>query len=190
MNAIRTVCAVIVLAVLGGCRGEPSRQPPIHLNPNMDTQDKYKAYRGSDFFEDGRAMRPPPAGTVARGLLAEDDAYDHGREATGGYVGDFPVKVDEAMVRRGQERYNIYCAPCHDHAGTGKGTVTMIQPGLVPIPSYHEDRIRQMSVGELFNVITNGVRTMPPYAHQLPVKDRWAVVAYVRALQLSQRGAE
>ena len=99
------------------------------------------------------------------------------------------VKVDTAFVKHGQGRYNIYCAPCHDYAGYGKGSV-VLAGGMVPPPSYHDEYRRSLQVGDLFKSITDGVRTMPSYAHQIPVEDRWAIVAYVRALQRSQAAAE
>lgn len=199
---IRGLNLLLVLGVAVGalaCRGEPARQPPVHLNPNMDTQDKYKAYGHSEFFEDGRTMRTPPAGTVARGLLKDSDAYWRGQNADGTALARMPVctgedsvdcvTVDQAFVRRGQERYDIFCAPCHDPAGYGKGTVVLRNAGLVPPPSYHDDLRRALTDGAIFDAITNGVRTMRPYAHQIPVADRWAIVAYIRALQRSQHAA-
>lgn len=200
---LRGLVVGVALAGLFGCRGEPSDQPPVHLNPNMDTQDKYKPYRGSDFFEDGRAMRSPPANTVPYGhvanagfqsadMLAEDDAYHLGYDAIGAdgepqWVTTIPVKPSMELMRRGQQRYDIYCAPCHDHAGGGKGPVTL-RGWPVPVPSYHDDRLKQMSVGQIYKAIAYGVNNnnMPSYAQQIGVADRWAIVAYVRALQLSQ----
>lgn len=180
---------LVLVAALAGCRGEPSRQPPVHLNPNMDTQDRYDPYGPSGLFEDGRAMRHPPAGTVARGLEKADDAYWRGKDASGQFATTWPeqVPVTAELLQRGRERYDIYCAPCHDRAGEGKGIVA--QRGLVPPPSYHSDAIRNMPHGQLYDVIRNGVRTMPGYAAQIPVRDRWAIVAYIRALQRSQYAA-
>lgn len=191
------------LAVSGltGCRGEPSSKPPVHLNPNMDTQDKYKPYRSSGFYEDGRAMRTPPANTVAYGhdgfkdpdMLQGDDALYFGYSeisASGEptWVTEIPVEPSMAFLRRGQERYDIFCAPCHDTAGYGKGPVTL-RAQWVPVPSYHDQRLIEMSVGEIYKAITYGVNNnnMPAYAQQIDVRDRWAIVAYVRALQLSQK---
>lgn len=187
MNA-RTVqgamIAALALAALAGCRGEVSREPPVHLNQNMDFQDKYKPFGQSKIFDDARTMRIPPRGTVARGFLKEDDALYRGQDDEGNFVSSMPIAVDMATLKWGQERYNIYCAPCHDKTGSGKGVV--VSRGLVPPPTYHQDRLRAMPVGELYNVISNGVRTMPAYRHQIPVEDRWAIVAYIRALQRSQ----
>ncbi len=202
--ALRGLVVGVALAGLFGCRGEPSDQPPVHLNPNMDTQDKYKPYRASQFFEDGRAMRSPPANTVPYGrlalagykdpaMLAEDDGYNLGytdvdAEGQPQWVTAIPVKPSMQLLRRGQQRYDIFCAPCHDKAGYGKGPVTL-RDWPIPVPSYHEDRLRQLSVGEIYKAITYGVNNnnMPSYAGQIGVADRWAIVAYVRALQLSQQ---
>lgn len=194
----------LALAGLAGCRGEPSSKPPVHLNPNMDTQDKYKPYRASAFYEDGRAMRTPPEHTVGWGrvplkgfqdphMLKADDAMYLGyseldAEGNPQWVDTIPVAPSMQLMRRGQERYDIYCAPCHDGAGYGKGPVTM-RPGLLPVPSYHDKRLQEMPVGQIYKAITYGVNNnnMPSYARQIPVDDRWAIVAYVRALQESQR---
>jgi len=201
---LRGLVVGVALAGLLGCRGEPSELPPVHLNPNMDTQDKYKPYRGSAFFEDGRAMRTPPAHTVPYGRLANaafqdpamlgaDDALELGYDGIGAdgqpqWVETIPVKPSLELLARGQQRYGIYCTPCHDDAGSGKGPVTL-RDWPIPVPSYHDDRLKQMSVGEIYKAITYGVNNnnMPSYAQQIGVADRWAIVAYVRALQLSHQ---
>lgn len=183
MKKQTAVAMCMALLALSACRGQPSEQPPVHLNPNMDTQEKYKAQSVSRFFEDRRTMRMPVEGTVARGNLKEDDAFFRGKEGDT-FIGYIPTDVTDQTMARGQERYNIYCAPCHDQTGGGKGIVAT--RGLVPPPSYHEDRIRNMPEGELFNVISNGVRTMPAYRNQIPESDRWAIVGYIRALQRAQ----
>ncbi|MCB9529571.1 MAG: cytochrome c [Myxococcales bacterium] len=202
---LRALVLGVALGGLFGCRGEPSAHPPVHLNRNMDTQDKYKPYRESHFFEDHRAMRTPPEGTVPWGrhsgertgeddaLLHDDDAYNLGyasldAEEKPMWVDTVPVQPSMELLRRGQQRFNIYCAPCHDTAGYGKGPV-VLRNWPIPVPSYHEDRLRQMPVGQIYAAITYGVNNynMPSYANQIPVSDRWAIVAYVRALQLSQK---
>jgi len=175
----------LFLVLLIGCyRGSPSEDPPIHLNPNMDNQPKYKAQAESEFFEDGAAMRMPVAGTLAMGDLRADQAYYLGKNADGSAVTKAPVEITLDLLKRGQERYNIYCAPCHDRTGAGQGIVT--KKGFLPPPSFHLDRLREAPDGHLYDVITNGIRNMPPYNHQVQVHDRWAIVAYVRALQRSQ----
>ncbi|MCA9524905.1 MAG: cytochrome c [Myxococcales bacterium] len=195
---------LIAASVLSGCRGEPSAQPPVHLNPNMDTQDKYKPQRESKFFADGRAMRPLVAGTVGRDsqavdvlgkaddrFLREDDAFWRGTDEFGAPVAKIPVPVTAELVARGQERYGIYCTPCHDRSGYGEGTVPQSKAGLAAVPSYHQDYMRQYADGFIFGVISNGSRSglMSGYRHQIPAADRWAIVAYVRALQRSQFAA-
>lgn len=176
--------------VLAGCRGMESNAPPIHPNLNMDFQQRYDPQEGSSFFEDGRAMRMPVVGTVARGMLREDAAFYEGRtSAGGGYVAQMPIPATREVLLRGQERYNIYCTPCHGLAGDGAGIVTAGGYGYTPAPSFHIDRLRQVEDGYLYDVITNGVRTMPPYNTQVPVADRWAIVAYIRALQRSQNAS-
>jgi len=178
---------VMGLMSLMACRGQPSEKPPVHLNPNMDTQQKYKAQSESRFFADRRTMRTPPAGSVARGQLKEDSAFYHGK-VNGQFVQAMPVELNRTLMERGAERFNIYCAPCHDRVGSGEGIVAVRgkSSGMVSPPTYHQDRIIQMPDGELFDIITNGVRTMSSYRHQIPEADRWAIVAYIRALQRSQ----
>ena len=180
--------AALALLVLAGCaRERPSQKPPIHFNPNMDNQEKYQAQGESRFFDDGAAMRPPVPGTVARGQLRGDPAVYTGRDASGEFVKTSPVAIDMPLLSRGRERYDIFCSPCHSRVGDGRGI--MIQRGYVPPPSFHQDYVREHADGYLFDVITNGVRNMPAYAHQVPVEDRWAVVAYLRALQRSRDAA-
>ncbi len=193
---MRSLIAMLVaVAALGGCRGEPSKLPPVHLNPNMDTQAKYKAYGASHLFQDGRAMREPPAHTVQYGLAKESDELYRGQDEFGNFVTKFPMQLDLKLMKRGQERYNIFCAPCHDASGGGKGMVAQ-RPGLVPPPTFIDStdvngrRIMNMPVGEIFNTITNGKNTMPAYRSQIPTEDRWAIIAYVRALQRGQNARE
>ena len=175
----------LFLVLMIGCyRGSPSEDPPIHLNPNMDHQPKYKAQAESDFFKDGATMRMPVPGTVARGDLRADHVYYQGKNADGTLVNEAPVRIDMDLLKRGQERYNIYCAPCHDRTGAGQGIV--IKKGFLPPPSFHLDRLREAPDGHFFDVISNGIRNMPAYNHQVQVADRWAIVAYIRALQRSQ----
>jgi len=164
--------ALLCLTVISsGCRQD------------MHDQAKYKPYRSSPFFDDGRASRPLPPDTVARGHLREDVLLYTGKNG-GSFADTFPGPVSAATLLRGQERYNIYCTPCHDAVGKGDGMI--VQRGYRRPPSLHEERLRQQSVGYFFDVISNGFGVMPSYAQQIPVDDRWAIVAYVRALQLSQ----
>ena len=142
------------------------------------------------FFEDGRAMRPPVPGTIARGFLREDTRFYEGRDASGAYVQAMPVAMTREVLERGRERYDIYCTVCHGMTGDGRGIIMVGNGGTgygyVPAPDYHVDRLRDIEDGYLYDVITNGIRNMPGYATQIPVADRWAIVAYIRALQRSQ----
>jgi mono/diheme cytochrome c family protein len=150
----------------------------------MHDQPKYDPLEASDFFADQRSQRPPVEGTVARGRLNEDTAYFSGKGASGQLVAEFPFAVTREVVSRGQERYNVFCAPCHDRLGAGLGMI--VRRGYRRPPSYHIDRLRTISNGHMYDVITNGFGAMPDYASQIPPADRWAIVAYVRALQRSQ----
>jgi mono/diheme cytochrome c family protein len=180
-----TALAALCLAALLGCRGQTSEKGPLYIKHGMEFQPKFSAYGKTDFYPDHRTMRHPPEGTVALGLLKEDKDYWQGGADTAHYVAANPLKITAGLMERGQERYEIYCAPCHDRTGSGKGIV--VQRGLLPPPSFHEDRVVAMPDGQLFHTITYGVRNMPSYGKQIPAEDRWAIVAYLRALQRSQR---
>jgi hypothetical protein len=195
--ALAAVVLALALAAAGaaGCRGTASESAPIHLNPNMDDQDYVEAQEPFAFFADGRGMRPPVPGTVRRGatpsqrtdILREDDHLYRGRQpGTGGedFATTLPVPLTPTLLARGRERYAIYCALCHD--GTGGGDGPVVRRGMVEPPPFDDQRLLAMPVGQLFDVVTNGARNMPPYAAQIPVADRWAIVAYVRALQLAR----
>lgn len=177
MNAGRRPRHVLAvgIALLGLC-GAACRQ-------DMHDQPRYKPLAGSDFFADGRSARPAVAGAVARGQLRADAALYTGKSA-GAFVDAIPVAVDLKLVQRGRERYEIYCTPCHGRTGRGDGMV--VQRGYRRPPSMHIERLRNEKPGYFFDVITNGFGVMPDYAAQVPVADRWALVAYLRALQLSQ----
>jgi mono/diheme cytochrome c family protein len=181
----RRVLQALVLAsvvALGGCaRGCTSSRPPIHLNPSMDDQPKVRSQTASSFFFDGASMRQPVPGTVPIGGLKEDGAFFTGKGADGQFVATIPVAADEALVERGRQRYEIYCQPCHDARGDGRGI--LFQRGKVPTATFHQEKILKYSDGQIFDVITNGVGLMPGYRWPIPPADRWAIVAYVRALQ-------
>lgn len=196
-----TLCTFALL--LGGCRQDMHNQP------------KYRPLRSSDFFADGQASRPLVAGTVARGNLREDWRFYTGKASKGGpaplpgtapqpsatssapgasgqqvphlrgYLEVFPFPITRQVLDRGQDRYNAFCTPCHDHVGTGQGMV--VRRGYRRPPSFHIDRLREAPVGYFFDVITNGFGAMPDYAAQILPQDRWAIIAYLRALQLSQQ---
>jgi mono/diheme cytochrome c family protein len=151
---------------------------------DMQDQPKYKPQRPSDFFADGRSGRPELDGTIARGELHEDPAFYDGKDASHKDVEAFPIAVDKALIERGHQRYDIYCSPCHGRLGNGLGMVE--QRGFKQPPSYHIDRLRNAPVGHFYDVISNGYGAMLNYSEQLQVRDRWAIVAYIRALQYSQ----
>jgi mono/diheme cytochrome c family protein len=169
------------LFVAGCARGCTSSRPPIHLNPSMDNQPKVRAQAASRFFYNGAAMREPVPGTVAIGGLKEDAPFFTGRGADGQFVATSPVPVDEQVVERGRERYRIYCQPCHDARGDGKGI--LFQRGNVPTATFHDEKILSYPDGQIFDVITNGTGLMAGYRWPIPPADRWAIVAYVRELQ-------
>jgi hypothetical protein len=149
----------------------------------MHVQPKLKADDGSTFFPDGRANRPPIPDTVARGHVRTDELLYTGR-VNGVVVDQFPFPVTREVLERGQARYDIYCSPCHDYTGSGRGMI--VQRGFPPPPSYHTDRLRQAPAGHFFDVMTNGYGAMYSYAGRITTEDRWAIAAYIRALQLSQ----
>lgn len=179
--------AVLAVGALG-FRGSISTRPPLEVFPDMDRQSKYLPQAASSFFADGRTDRPIPAGTVARGNLQADAHLNLGRGPDGEFALGFPdgLTIDRQFFDRGRERYEIYCAPCHGKLANGRGIVT--QYGWGGPANMHQDLIRDQSNGELFNTITNGKNTMFPMGDKLVAEDRWAVIAYVRALQRSQNG--
>jgi mono/diheme cytochrome c family protein len=203
--------AFLLLALLGvaggasGCRGQTSDEPPILLERNMYDSERYNPESFSEFFPDHRTMRTPVEGTIARDRYEDDPETSTGLLADrSGYVLTIPTSVVqrsgglERMLARGQQRFGIYCTPCHGQTGDGKGMVVCKRDkvtdacesrGFPPLPSYEDPRLRQMPDGQLFATITHGARTMPAYGPQIPVQDRWAIVAYVRALQVSQMAA-
>lgn len=185
-TSMKLLVISLSLFVLVGCfQGLPKEKTPIHLNPNMDTQEKYKAYRESNFFVDGSAMRQPVEGTVARGELREDKAFYQGVDTEGNELMHAPVAFTEDVLLRGQERYEIFCTPCHGQVGDGQGIIMQYKYPIPPT-SFTDERILSSSDGYLYQVVSNGIRNMPSYKEQIPVADRWAIVGYVRALQISQ----
>ncbi len=178
--------AALIAAATSACRGQASSDPPFHLIPDMDHQPKFKAQAANPFFADGKGMRNLPEGTVARDHLHEDEAPRTGKDASGQWLTRPPMQVDELLLTRGQQRFDIYCSPCHDKTGSGQGLV--IKHGY-PLPvNLASEHTRGLADGELFDIITHGVRNMPSYATQIPVADRWAIVTWVRVLQKSQAG--
>jgi len=182
--------ALVAAMSATGCRGWESSKPPIHPNPNMDTQEKLKPYRASTFFADGRAMQTPPEGTVARtmgGDSARDaffvatDSHMYEGKKDGEFAWTFPEQIatNDATIARGQQRYGIYCKPCHGE-GDGKGTVA--DKLMIPPPDFNQERINNLALGDIFNTISHGknLPNMPSYGKQISVEDRWAIVMYVR----------
>ena len=176
MGATRGRVAASLLAALAvaGCRQD------MHDAP------RYEAFERSEFFGDERSMRPQVEGTVARGQLREDAALFTGKSGAA-FVARVPMAVTPAFVQRGRQRFEIYCAPCHGVAGRGDGIV--VRRGFRVPTSFHVDRLRAQPDGYYYDVITSGFGAMPDYAAQIPVPDRWAIVAYLRALQLSQHAS-
>ena len=171
MTRALTFC-VLLTALAAGCRQDMHDQP------------KYRPLAASDFFPDDKSARSVVKGTVARGQLNPDDRFSRGRVGQE-LVTDIPVSVTRSSLERGRRRYEIFCGPCHGPLGDGEGMV--VRRGFRHPPSFHIDRMREASVGHYFDAISNGFGAMPSYASRIPVADRWAIIAYVRALQLSQR---
>ena len=182
--------ALLPLARIVHERFVDHEEPALHLVPDMDYQAKFRAQSANDLFADGRAMRPDPVGTVSFDDELYEPAFETGKDGEN-YLQVLPLPWSEELVARGQQRFGIYCAACHGEAGYGDGMVArraadLLEPNWVPPSSLHDALIRERSVGQLFEVIRQGVRTMPAYGEQMSVDDSWAIVAYVRALQRSQ----
>jgi mono/diheme cytochrome c family protein len=198
---IMVVVTWVPLAVIARARVSKSSEPRISILQDMGTQPKYREQQSSEVFADGRADRPRVAGTVARGMLEEDDQFYRGFSRAPGasavkYFDGFPdqVKLTPQLLQRGQQRFNIYCYVCHGYAGDGHGPVNERamelmgkgQANWTPALSLVGDQVRARPNGHVFNTITNGIRNMPAYGTQVPPADRWAIIAYIRALELSQ----
>jgi mono/diheme cytochrome c family protein len=170
------ICAAALLALAGGCRQD------------MHDQNKLEPGEASPFFGDGRGARHPVEGTVARGRLRDDRHLHEGKTSPLGAPDEladtFPMPVTRELVQRGQERYNIFCAPCHARTGDGDGMV--VRRGFQKPQTFHREELRTAKVGHVFEVVSKGLGVMPGYAAQINAPDRWAIVAYVRALQLSR----
>lgn len=174
-SRIAAGCSLATLTLLAGCRQDMHNQP------------KFYPQRGTTFFADGRSVRPQVENTVARGQINQTAYFytglDNGKE---GNVMPFPATLD--VLARGQERYNIYCTPCHSRVGNGVGMI--VQRGYAKAGNLHEARLQAAPLGHFFNVISNGYGAMPDYSSQVTPEDRWAITAYIRALQLSQNAQE
>lgn len=170
-QSVQTAVLLIALGLTTACRQDMHNQP------------RYKPLAGTSFFDDGRASRPAIEDTVARGQLRVDEARYTGKQ--GGKDIDFlPIQISKTDLMRGQDRFSIYCSPCHGRLGDGNGMIT--SRGLRHPPSYHDERLRTAPIGHFFDVITNGYGSMYSYASRVAVDDRWRIAAYIRALQLSQ----
>jgi len=180
----------IPFALVGKARATKSTRPPVHFVPDMDDQPKFETQEINTIFADTRGSRPTVEGTVARGDLHPDDPFATGKVGDE-WLATMPMGVDAEMMERGRERYEVYCSRCHGLVGSGDGIVNQravaLEEGTWTPPSdLHTDLVRDRAHGHLFNTITHGIRNMPAHGPQIPEEDRWAIVAYLRALQRSQ----
>lgn len=174
MSRLRGVMICLLLLSIAACSG------------NMADQSRYKPLEASDYFPDGQSSRPLVDGTVPRGAIVDNPVLITGME-NGGLTSNFPLTLDSTLIERGQERYDIYCSVCHGLLGYGEGMI--VQRGFPQPPSFHDQRLREAPNGHFFDVITDGFGVMYSYASRVPVMDRWAIIAYIRALQLSQNAS-
>lgn len=192
------VFAIVAAVSILGFRGSKSTKPPLEVFPDMDRQARYKPQAANEFFADGRNDRPVPANTVARGNYFNqnevfsadfedetlgDTVLNQGKLADGSFVSTLPLEVSHELMAEGKEKYDIFCAVCHGAAGDGNGVT---KPYGVLAASYHDDRLRRVEDGYLYDVITNGKGLMLPFNDRITPEERWAIVLYVRALQRSQ----
>jgi hypothetical protein len=184
--ALPIVLIVIALVFLSGC-SSVQRDPPLQVWDDMKWEPKFKPQMENDLFRDHRDSRVPPEGTVSRDQPYEDTVYNTGMVGEL-YVGKSPVPMTMEEVKKGQAKFGTYCTPCHDRVGTGQGIVPLHVPAWQP-SNLTEDRVVQFADGEIFNVITNGRRTMPAYKYQISVEDRWAIISYLRVLQRAAHGS-
>jgi mono/diheme cytochrome c family protein len=184
-RAVLACCGALAILALAGCGTRYSSAPPVEFWSDMARQPKVGAQQKSAFFANGHGTRAAVPGTVAVGFLKEDDAFYTGQQ-DGFYVNN-PLPITPELMARGQERYDVYCAACHDRTGSGRGIVGIRAQGWVA-NSIIDERISAYQDGELFYVISNGRRSMPGYRWQIPERDRWAIVAYARALQRAAAG--
>jgi hypothetical protein len=190
---IAVVASWLPIALIARARAVRTDETRIQIFQDMDNQPRYNPQAPSAIFADGRAMRPEIPGTVARGRLDENEAVHRG-QINGEWVTDIPLPITEPFVRRGQERFGIFCATCHGLNGAGTGpthqrAVKLGEPKWVPPTSLLSDQVRERPVGHVFNTITHGIRNMAAYGPQITPEDRWAIVAYIQALQLSRNAS-
>lgn len=168
----RRVTLALVLLAAAGCR------------QGLYDQAKYEPFEANPMFYDGTSARTPPEGTIARGFLRADRSYHTGMVSDGAFTAELPMALDRPLLERGRQRFDIFCSPCHGRTGAGDGMI--VQRGFKRPPAFTDPRVRSMPVGYYVNVMTQGFGQMPSYASQVPPEDRWAIAAYLRALQLSQ----
>jgi len=183
--ALPLVVIILAMTFLSGC-SSIQRTPPIIVWWDMKRQPKFRTEGETGLFTDGRNTRPPVEDTVARGHMEEETPYNTGMD-NGMYLGKTPVPITPELVAHGQQRFNTYCSPCHDKTGSGRGIVPAHVPTWQPA-NLMDDRLVQAPDGDIFYVITNGRRTMPPYRFQVSTSDRWAIIAYLRVLQRAAHG--
>jgi len=190
-NHYHRLALLLAAAGLVACRGDFSEDPPIHFNPNMDQQKRFDPQEPSADFRDERAMRRPVPGTVARGELRTDRHLYEGRDGRGGFAIGVPstVAVNRALFQRGQDRFRIYCAPCHGHTGRADGVVFQAQAGLPRPANFHEPRLQAMPLGQFVYTMVHGKGNMQRMSPIVPPRDRWAIAVWIRALQRSQDAA-
>jgi len=193
---ILLVLTLVPLALLSRARHSKSHKPRIHLISDMDNQPKFRTQSADPMFADGRAMRPVIEGTVAVGDLAADDHFYRGKVGTD-WATTFPMPVTDMLMQRGRQRFDVFCSTCHGLSGYGDGLISVRANALAekgnanwtPPTSLQSDTVRERPAGYIFNTITYGVRNMPAYGTQIPPGDRWAIVAYIRALERSQKAS-
>ncbi len=195
MPRLRIISLCVLASMLAACQGQTSTEPPIVPIRNMHEQPRFDAQERTNFYQDGRSMRPPVAHTVPREMEI-DPVLDTGLGDDDRYLMTIPEPIIEraggmeAMLERGENRFGIYCVPCHGGLGDGRGMVPHFARGAaasITPPTFHDDRLRHVPDGQIFATISNGIRNMPAYRAQIPMQDRWAIVAYVRALQLAMQ---
>jgi mono/diheme cytochrome c family protein len=177
--------SLLAAAVSTGCVSPGKNTPQVEVWPDMKRQAKYKPQAAGEFFADGRTSRTPVAGTVAQGQFKEDSIFSTGL-VEGKYTGMNPLKIDRGLLERGEQRFNIHCSPCHSRTGALTGIVG--QKALWLPTNLHDARVKGMADGELFQILSDGRRSMPPYRHYITEGDRWAIVAWVRVLQRTTSG--
>lgn len=179
------ILAVASVCLIAGRQGDKSLKPPIEIIPDMDRQPKLRPQAGNDFFADGKSSQLKVDGTVARGSHYADNEVNTGRiPGSTNFVAFIPVPVTKELMARGHQRYDINCAPCHGKVGDGKGITTKYN--MVAVANFHDLRLVSMTDGEIFNTITHGKNLMGSYGANVEIEDRWAIIAYIRALQRSR----